>query len=262
MTGLCTNKDSHSHAHLPPHTQVCKYLSQCVAGTANEAACGLLLVGLALHMVSPAQRYAPEPLTFLTDALWSFLDPAATHNPVSAKAKRKAEGSSSSSKKQDSSAKSAAGTAVKRGADGLSVPRVVPGALTPSTQGPALAAVAVQELQLLPWLERVSSHVGSSSNSSSSSSASKKEGKGGRHGEEDGFKLGMLSTMLKVRCVECSCGCQLHRKAIDCERRRQAQLHLRAPLTDTTNCFHTCHTHRCCHVLPVSSVHVRQLRRP
>jgi len=177
---------------VPPcfYLQVCKYLSQCIASNAGEVACGLLLAGLALHMVSPAQRYAPEPLAFLTDALWAFLgrSPASNHN--NAKGGRA---------KSSSSVPDVGTAAVLERESGSSVSRVVPGVLNPVSRGAALAAVKPQELQLLPWLERANSSAGASSSNSSSSGirgGHKEDKHGGR--EDDGFKLGMMSTILKV----------------------------------------------------------------
>lgn len=200
LTTLFPVSDRRHPVITPAALLVCKYLSQCVAGSTAEAACGLMLAGLALHITSPAQRYAPEPLAFLTDGLWSFLEPGTVSAPLTAKGAK----AGVLAKQKGSSADAAApGNSSTGREDGLSMPRVLCGALAPEARGAALAAVQPQELQLLPWLERVNSHAGSSS-SDSSRDGQKRAGKrrdgverGGK-GEEDGFKLGMMSTMLKV----------------------------------------------------------------
>eukprot|EP00983_Pelagomonas_calceolata_P130499 1161689-Pelagomonas_calceolata.AAC.3 len=200
--------------------QVCKYLSQCVAETVEEVACGLLLVGLALHTVSPAQRYSPEPLVFLTDALWSFVGRSSAAAPApttllspaaNSSGRDKDSGSTKGSKgKGVSSSNSGASTAggLER-EGGLSLPRVAPGVLAPSAQGASLVNVQPEETQLLAWLERANSGASSSSSGRGGGSRSgnkgergSKKGEMGTRGEEvpqgDGVKLGLLSMVLKA----------------------------------------------------------------
>ncbi|KAF5835653.1 nucleolar protein 14 [Dunaliella salina] len=145
LTTLFPVSDRRHPVITPAALLVCKYLSQCVAETVEEVACGLLLVGLALHIISPAQRYSPEPLVFLTDALWSFVGQSSTAAPASTtttssaangirkdKGNGNPKGAKSKGIRNSSSGGASTGVGSLEREGGLSVPRVTPGVLAPS----------------------------------------------------------------------------------------------------------------------------------
>lgn len=65
-----------SIGYYPLYLHAGKYLSQCVVGCPYDAAIGLCMCGLMVHMAAPAQRTTPEVLVFLRDCLAAFMPSA------------------------------------------------------------------------------------------------------------------------------------------------------------------------------------------
>ena len=190
-----------------------KYLSQCVAASPTEVASGLLLCGLALHIVAPAQRYVPEPLAFLTDALWAAAPPSAATptmapSPAQPNSTSQCMGSRNSSQHESSScggagalkggrSNKAGGSSSSSGGSGsggpcrtsgLSIPRVAPGTLHPAAQGQLLAARAPAQLPLVDWLQQVQQLPRVPGATHGAEAA----------GHDDSTKLGLLRAVLQV----------------------------------------------------------------
>lgn len=58
-------------------------LSQCIVNTPLDAAKGLMYCSLALHMASPAKRFVPEILNFLTETLTAATSLPSSHPSTS-----------------------------------------------------------------------------------------------------------------------------------------------------------------------------------
>jgi len=190
----------------------------------EEVACGLLLVGLALHMASPAARYAPEPLTFLTDALWSAVGACAAQPPASTTS-RKSKGGGKADKGGGDAPGAVAAALGREG--GQSIPRVAPGVLAPHASGASLAALEPEGTQLLAWLERANSGAAASSSGRGAGA-----GAAGRREQGDEVKLGALGTVLKVS-KSCACVGGQGACAASCARNKESLLEQ----TGTSTCI-------------------------